>query len=75
MSKLNWHEVKIHNYLNYEHFQKQKIMMKGIYLHYMVPLCWKLQLKTNTVHAAKKEMNIKLRIYSIFQTNKKKGLI
>lgn len=50
-------------------------MMKGIYLHYMVPLCWKLQLKTNTVYAAKKEMNIKLRIYSIFQTKKKKGLI
>lgn len=32
MNKLNWHEVKIHNYLNYEYFQKKKIMMKGIYV-------------------------------------------
>lgn len=47
MSKLNWHEVKIHNYLNYEHFQKKEIMMKSILftLHYSI--VFEVTMKTN----------------------------
>lgn len=42
VSKLNGHEVKIHNHLNYECSRNRNIpvMMNGMYLSGVVPFCW-----------------------------------